>query len=204
MKKVIAGAIIALAFVFIYKSCSLHEEDEQKLREQSVLIQEQISNVSKLVVIEGHYAEVYNYADSKQLFGSLITADKKALVVVNAEVTVSYDLSQLDYELDIEAKTVRLRNIPDPLININPDLEYYDVTADYFNPFNADDYNNIKRKVGDELLNKVKNSTMLDNAENRLLSELSKLLLLTNAMDWTLEYRQEAIQDTNRLEILLD
>lgn len=42
-----------------------------------MLIQQQIDNVSKLIVTEGHFTEVYNYMESKELFGPLITAEKR-------------------------------------------------------------------------------------------------------------------------------
>jgi len=153
-----------------------------------MLIQEQISNVSKLIVTEGHFAEVYNYKDSQELFGPLITADKKALVVVNAEVAIAYDLSEVDFEIDEENKVLRINSIPEPEIKINPDFEYYDISADYLNPFEAADYNKIKKNVNASLLKKVEASTLKTNAKNRLISELHKFYVLTNSMEWTLTY----------------
>jgi len=167
-----------------------------------MLIQEQINNVSKLIVTEGHFAEVYNYKDSQQLFGPLITADKKALVVVNAEVTVAYDLSLIKFEIDETTKTLGIISIPEPEIKISPDFEYYDVTSDYLNQFNAEDYNKIKRNVNASLLKKIEASTLKSNAQNRLLSELSKFLVLTNSMGWTLTYGDNNIQNFDELKLL--
>ena len=164
-----------------------------------MLIEQQVKNVSKLIVTEGHFAEVYNYADSKELFGPLITADKKALVVVNAEVTIAYDLGQIDFQIDAETKTLFVKNIPEPEIKINPDFEYYDVTADYLNQFDAQDYNAIKRNVNASLVKKIEASTLKSNAENRLLTELSKFLLLTNSMGWKLVYEDRPIYEINDL-----
>ncbi|AKA34548.1 DUF4230 domain-containing protein [Flagellimonas lutaonensis] len=204
MKKILVGAILALAGVLIYKSCADDNEQKKILRENSMLIQQQIENVSKLIVTEGHFAEVYSYADSKELFGPLVTADKKALVVVNAEVTVVYDLSKIDFEVDAESKTLTIKNVPEPEIKINPDFEYYDVSADYLNPFEADDYNAIKRTVNVSLLKKIKASNLMSNAENRLVSELSKLLVLTNSMGWTLVHDQTPVTDQDDLDIFKD
>lgn len=201
MKKVLAGALIALTLVLVYKSCSESNTDKAVLKENSMLIEQQIKNVAKLIVTEGHFAEVYSYADSKELFGPLLTADKKALVVVNAEVTIAYDLSELDIEINEEAKTVLIKTIPEPEIKINPDFEYYDVSADYLNPFEAKDYNNIKRNVHESLLKKIELSTLKGNAKNRLLSELSKFLVLTNSMGWQLIYNEQAMMDINDFNI---
>ena len=202
MKRFFVGVIFTLAIVLIFRSCSEEKEKKSILKENSMLIQEQINNVSKLIVTEGHFAEVYNYKDSQQLFGALITADKKALVVVNAEVTVAYDLSLIKFDIDETTKTLRIISIPEPEININPDFEYYDVTSDYLNQFNAEDYNKIKRNVNASLLKKIEASTLKSNAQNRLLSELSKFLVLTNSMGWTLTYGDRNIQNFDELKLL--
>ncbi|UII74810.1 DUF4230 domain-containing protein [Flagellimonas sp. HMM57] len=202
MKKVLFGALIALASVLIYKSCTDDREEKAILRENSLLIQEELKNVSKLIVTEGHFAEVYNYKDSKALFGSLISADKRALVVVNAEVAIAYDLSQVDYEIEETEKTIYIKSIPEPEIKINPDFEYYDVSADYLNPFSANDYNKIKNTVKSSLLKKIETSSLKSNAENRLVSELSKLYVLTNSLGWKLVYNQKQIDSSTQLEAM--
>ncbi|WP_228236137.1 DUF4230 domain-containing protein [Allomuricauda sp. M10] len=204
MKKILIGAVIALALVLIYRSCTDDKEKKTILQENSMLIQQELKNVSKLIVTEGHFAEVYNYKDSRELFGPLVTAQKKALVVVNAEVMVVYDLSQVTYDLDEENKTVKITNIPEPEIKMNPDFEYYDVTADYLNPFKAEDYNLIKRNVNASLMKKIDASTLRSNAENRLVSELSRILVLTHSMGWTLVFEDTPVQNMQDLGQILD
>lgn len=200
MKKIVIGVIITLAVVLIFRSCSEERKEKSILQENSMLIQQQIDNVSKLIVTEGHFAEVYTYKDSQELFGSLITADKKALVVVNAEVTVAYDLSKIDFEMDRDSKTLYIKTIPEPEVKINPDFEYYDVTADYFNQFNASDYNIIKTNVNSALFKKIEASPLKTNARNRLISELQKFYILTNSMGWSLAYKDRIInQDLNQI-----
>src|SRR6056297_785666 len=200
MKKILVGAVLALASVLIYKSCTDDREQKSILEENSMLIQQELRNVSKLVVTEGHFAEVYNYKDSKELFGPLITAHKKALVVVNADVSIAYDLSKINYEVDEKSKVLTITRITEPEIKISPDFEYYDVTADYLNPFNAGDYNAIKRNVNASLMKKIEASSLRSNSENRLVSELSRILVLTNTMGWTLVYNDIPLENTEQLK----
>ncbi len=195
MKRILIGAVVTLAIVLVFRSCAKEKESEAILKENSMLIQEQIANVSKLIVTEGHFAEVYNYKDSKELFGPLLTADKKALVVVNAAVTIAYDLSEIKFTLDADKRTLNIDQIPEPEISLNPDFEYYDVTADYLNPFEADDYNTIKNNVKASLMKKVAASTLRTNARNRLLSELQQFYVLTNSLGWTLTYQDKEIEE---------
>ncbi|MGB3152359.1 MAG: DUF4230 domain-containing protein [Maribacter sp.] len=194
MKRILIGVILVLVGILIFRSCADKKEYKSILQENSMLIQQEIANVSKLIVTEGHFAEVYNYKDSKELFGPLLTADKNALVVVNAAVTIGYDLSKIEFTLDEEKRILYIDKIPEPEINLNPDFEYYDVTADYLNPFDAGDYNSIKRNVRASLMKKVEASTLKTNAQNRLLSELHKFYLLTNSMGWSLLYDDEVLK----------
>ena len=204
MRKVIFGALITLALVFVFRSCKEDRAEKSILTENSMLIQQAIENVSKLIVTEGHFAEVYNYKDSQQLFGPLITADKKALVVVNAEVTVAYDLAKIKFQVDEKTKTLRILSIPEPEIKVNPDFEYYDVTADYLNQFRAEDYNKIKKNVKASLMKKIEASSLKSNAENRLMSELSKFYILTNSMGWTLIYGDQPVESMEDLKLIKD
>lgn len=202
MKNILIGAMLALAGVLIFRSCTEEKRKNSILEENSMLIQEQINQVSKLIVTEGHFAEVYNYKDSQQLFGPLVTANKKALVVVNADVSISYDLSLIKFELEEDNKILRILSIPEPEIKINPDFEYYDITADYLNPFKAEDYNKIKKNVNASLYKKISVSGLRSNAKNRLLSELSKFYVLTNTLGWTLVYNDKPIESAEDLRII--
>ncbi|WP_228852443.1 DUF4230 domain-containing protein [Aegicerativicinus sediminis] len=204
MKKFLFGVILTLLVVVLYKSCTDKSREKMFLKESSSLIQEQIVNVGKLVVTEGHFSEVFTYKNSKSLFADLINVEKKALVVVNADVAVSYDLSKIDYDIDETNKTLRIISIPKEEITINPDFEYYDVTADYLNPFDAEDYNAIKDKVKANLMKKILQSEIKTNAENRLISELAKFFILTNSLGWRLEYQEypiENIKELNQIDL---
>jgi len=202
MRKILFGVVITLIVLFTFKYCGDKKENQATLKESSALIQEQIKNVGKLIVTEGHFSQVLNYTNSKELFGSYFTSNKKALVVVNADVFISYDLSKIEYEIDEATKTLTILSIPKEEIKISPDLEYYDIEADFFNPFEAKDYNNIKELVKKSLLKKLERSDMKANAQNRLISELAKFYILTNSLGWTLEYHNTEIINQDALNTL--
>ena len=192
MRNIILGIVIALFLVFGLRYCEHQKDEREQLRVSTALIQKQLKNVGKLIVTEGSYAQVFSYTDTEKLFG-FMDANKKALVVVNAEATISYDLSKIETEVDVTKKTVILKNIPEPELKINPNLEYYDVSQDYFNQFEAKDYNKIKQKVDKLLRDKIDASELRMNAENRLMSELQKIYILTNSMGWSLQYNETPI-----------
>jgi len=202
MRKILLGIIITLVVLLGYKYCV--PNDNTIFKENSALIQESIKNVGKLVVTEGHFSEAFSYENSKSLplLSNLFKSEKKALVVVNADVTVAYDLSMIEYEIDEENKVLNIISIPKEEIKISPDLEYYDVESGYFNAFEAEDYNKIKETVSKRLEKKINESQLKKNAKNRLVSELSKFYILTNSLDWTLQYNENPINTTSELSTL--
>tara|TARA_R110002124_G_scaffold287364_1_gene473987 strand:- start:15535 stop:16146 length:612 start_codon:yes stop_codon:yes gene_type:complete len=201
MRNILFGIVIALVIVFGLRYCEHNKDQREQLEQSSALIQKQLKNVSKLVVTEGDYAQVFIYKDTEKLMGFL-DASKKALVVVNAKATVSYDLSKIETTIDEAAKTVTLVSLPQPELTINPDIEYYDVSQDYLNQFEAEDYNKIKKRIDASLREKIEASELLGNAQNRLISELQKIFILTNSMGWTLKYQEEPISEEVDLEKL--
>ena len=199
MRNIVLGIVIALVLVFGLRYCEHQKDEREQLQQSTALIQKQLKNVGKLIVTEGSYAQVFSYKDTEKLLG-FIDANKKALVVVNAEATISYDLSKIETEVDEATKTVTIKNIPEPELKINPNIEYYDVTQDYLNQFEAKDYNVIKQKVEKLLRAKIEASELRTNAQNRLISELQKIYILTNSMGWTLQYNETAITTEEELK----
>lgn len=184
--------VIAVIAFFVYQFFT-RSSNSSTIEYNSALIEKQLKNVSKLVVTEGHYSQVMTYKDQKNYFMDLVSFEKKALMVVNAEVTISYDLSKIKYDINETAKTITIKNIPEAELKISPDVHFYSIDESYFNPFGTADYNKITKKVKAEIAKKMEKSKLKTNAENRLISELSKILILTNTMGWTLHYNGETI-----------
>lgn len=203
MRKVLIVILILLLGYFTYQYFDAQQEKREQLIEATNLIEKEIKNVGKLVVTEGSFAQVFTYKNSKQIF-NLVEANKKALVVINAKVTIAYDLRALETEVDPENKTITIKKIPAPEININPDIEYYDVSQDYLNQFEASDYNKIKQRVMTTIRQKVESSELPQNAENRLLAELANIYVVTNTLGWTLQYNTTPINSSQELKTLLD
>jgi hypothetical protein len=185
---IIIGIVIFFAYQYFTRSST-----SSTIEYNSALIEKQLKNVSKLVVTEGHYSQVMTYKDQKKYFMDMVSFEKKALMVVNADVTVSYDLSQIKYDINETTRTISIKNIPEAEMKINPDIHFYSIDESTFNPFGTADYNKINKKVKAEIAKKMEKSKLKTNAENRLISELSKILILTNTMGWKLEYNGETV-----------
>lgn len=191
-RKWIILILVALVLFFGYKYFS-SKGDTSVVEYDTALIQQQIKNVGKLVVTEGHFAEVITYKDSKKYMGDLLSFEKKAIVVINADVTVSFDLSKMKYDIDSINKIITVVEIPKEEIKIAPDFKYYNTESSTFNEFTGEDYNKINKIARANLAKKIQASTLKTNAKNRLLSELNSLFIVTKNLGWTMKYKDEVI-----------
>jgi lipopolysaccharide export LptBFGC system permease protein LptF len=190
---VFMGLIVTV--VLLFKYCEFKKEDDSAMDYNTNLIQQQIVNVGKLVVTEGHFSEVVTYKNKAEYLMGIVSFDKKALIVVNADVTVAFDLHKMKYDIDEKNKTISILSIPKEEIKISTDIQFYDVEQSKLNPFTGDDYNKINKSVKANLAKKIEKSTLKTNAQNRLVSELSKFLILTNSLGWTLKYEGVVIEN---------
>lgn len=195
-KKALIFALICVALGSLLTFFIMRKVDKKnEVLPDTELIQQQMKNVSKLVVNEAKISQIYNYKDEKS-FMNLMSFDKKALVVVNADVQIMYDLSKLEYAVDETNKIVKITFIPKEEIKINPDIKIYDVEESRFNAFKGNDYNTIQESVKKQFHEKIMKSNIQSNAKNRLVSELSKFLVVTQSLGWTLKYQDETITNT--------
>ena len=194
LRRLLIFMAMIVVVVLLFKYCEFKKEDDSGIDYNTSLIQQQIVNVGKLVVTEGHFSEVITYKNQEKYLMGMLTFDKKALIVVNADVTVAYDLHKMKYDIDEKNKMISILYIPKEEIKISPDIQFYDVEQSKLNPFTGDDYNKINKSVKANMAKKIEKSTLKKNAQNRLVSELSKFLILTNSLGWTLKYEGVVIE----------
>src|SRR5665811_679481 len=106
---VISTAVVIVGLLFFVSK----SEEKEALTLNSALIQQQIQQVGKLVVTEGYFAQVTSYKNTKKNYLDLFSSHKKALVIVNAKVTISYDLSRITTSIDETTKTLTITFIPE-------------------------------------------------------------------------------------------
>jgi hypothetical protein len=199
LKYIISGLIAVSLFYFITLYIDKNNEEEQLMAETE-LIEKQINNVSKLVVTEMKYGKVYNYENTKSYSWDFFSSQKSALIISNATAQISYDLKKMKYEISAQEKTITIKYIPQPEISIDPNLTFYKMDNGLLNRFEGKDYNTINRKVKNDLKKEIEQDQVIKNAQNRLLSELSSIYILSNSMGWKLVYKEIQINSTSKMD----
>lgn len=77
-KNIIVGVAILVLIVLAFRYCEFKKDDSNRTTiEETALIQQEIRNVGKLVVTEGHFSEVITYKDKKPGFMDMMSLKKR-------------------------------------------------------------------------------------------------------------------------------
>ena len=195
----ILGAILMYGLFAMFRGKKRKERTER----QSTVILDKIRNVCKLVSVEGDFAEIYHYENTKESFMNLFTSKKKALIIIKAKAHIGYDLKKLAMRADTERKTIVLKNFPEPeILSIEPNLQYYDIKNGFFNSFSPEDLTQLNVEAKDHIKQKIPESGLMDSAKKEALQAVLVVEKIVETIGWTLDYTSLEITDTiqNHLE----
>lgn len=172
----ILGALIAYFLTNLRK-------DETAV-EASHTIAYSIQRLNKLVVAEQNYANFISHKSQKSFLSDLISFDKNLLLKVDVKVQASYDLSQMQIEIDSANETIYIRSSPPLVIETYPDVEFFEMNQSRLNQFSKDDINAIKLKAIQEVEKTIDYSDLEQQAHDQLILNLEDIYLLAKVFDW--------------------
>jgi hypothetical protein len=180
------GAIItywAMRYIKIQKS-------KEVTNAQSVILLEKIRKVWKLITVEGEFAEIYHYENTKERFMSMVSSKKRAILLINAKAYVGFDLSKIDMEAINEKKVIKLTKFPDPqILSLETDLRYYDKKEGLFNKFDSMDLTEVNSKAKAHVMQKIPASGLFDTAKSEALEAVLLIQNIVETIGWTLDYQ---------------
>ena len=176
---------VLFAAVFLYFKTT---KDDKKVEEDAQIILKSVTSVSKLVVLESQWSEIYTYKETEKVFFNLLPTEKKAIVLLKAKAQISYDLKKLKIKIDKENKQLIIQSLPKEEIMIEPDLEYYDIETSVLNKFKPSDFNKIQKNAKAFVLNEIEKSGLKNQAKQTFVEKLQSLISLTEGLGWTVKY----------------
>ncbi|WP_375323427.1 DUF4230 domain-containing protein [Flagellimonas sp. GZD32] len=189
----ILGAILMYWFFSLFRKKRNREITEQ----QSTVILNKIRSVCKLVSVEGDFAEIYHYENTKDSFMSLFRSKKKALIVIKAKAHIGYDLNKLNLKADNDGKRIILSHFPEPeVLSIEPDLKFYDIKNGIFNSFSPNDLTNLNQEAKEHIKQKIPESGLMETARKEALQAVLVVEKIVETIGWKLDY--SALEITNQ------
>jgi len=166
---------------------------------QSVIIMERIRKVWKLITVEGEFAEIYHYENTKERFMSMVSSKKKAILLINAKAYVGYDLSKIKMEAVNEKKVIKLTDFPEPeILSLETDLKYYDKKEGLFNKFDSTDLTEVNSQAKEHVMLKIPDSGLFDTAKSEALEAVLLIENIVETIGWTLDYQDLLLAKNNK------
>ncbi len=139
----IIGLLLGAAIMFLIGRVT-GSQRQSVVKENSHTVIESMRKVFKVVFAEGHFNELYNYEETKKLFG-FIPSTKRALVIIEAKVLVGYDFEKCVWEMDETNQKIKLVSFPEPeILSTETDYKYYNFDENLFNLLSREDLTRIQ------------------------------------------------------------
>lgn len=174
---------------------------KEDFNEQSYVIAYQIDKMNKMIVAEQMYSDMYNHTSKKSLpgLGSIYSSDKKVTLLVKAKAQATYDLKQMDIELDSVNKKIIIKSIPPVEIKVYPDVSFYDMDQSVFNRFSKDDLNGIKKRAVAHVEKTIDKTQLKQEAHKQLIQNLGDLYFLAKTYGWQIEDKTEYAPELKKI-----
>ena len=203
MLEVFLGLILGAISMYWLFSFFRKKQSKEITSHQSTVLLEKIRSVCKLISVEGDFAEIYKYENTKERFLSLVSSKKKALIVIKAKAQIGYDLKKILMHADDGKKKIILTNFPEPeVLSISPEMEFYDVKNGLFNTFTPDDLTTLNQEAKNHILEKIPESGLMDTARKEALQTVLLIEKIVETIGWKLDYT--ALEITEKQKELLD
>ncbi|AZQ59249.1 DUF4230 domain-containing protein [Maribacter sp. MJ134] len=201
--EVFLGLILGAISMYWLFSFFRKKQSKEITSHQSTVLLEKIRSVCKLISVEGDFAEIYKYENTKERFLSLVSSKKKALIVIKAKAQIGYDLKKIFMHADDGKKKIILTNFPEPeVLSISPEMEFYDVKNGLFNTFTPDDLTTLNQEAKNHILEKIPESGLMDTARKEALQTVLLIEKIVETIGWKLDYT--ALEITEKQKELLD
>ena len=189
MLELILGLILGGISMYWMFSYFRKKRNKELTEHQSTILLDKIKSVCKLITVEGDFAEIYRYENTKERFLSLVSSKKKALIIINAKVHIGFDLKKVQMHADNEKKKIILTNFPQPeIMSISPDLQFYDIQNGLFNSFTPTDLTSLNLEAKKHIRDKVPESGLMDTANKEALEAVLLIEKIVETIGWKLDY----------------
>ncbi len=197
--EIVLGLLLGAIFMFWTYTYFRKKKSKELTEHQSTILLQKIRSVCKLMTIEGDFAEIYRYENTRQHFMSLLSSKKKALIVINAKAQIGFDLKKVQMRADNEKKKIIMTNFPEPeVLSIEPELEFYDIKNGLFNSFRPKDLTTLNKEAKAHIREKIPESGLMETAKREALEAVLLIEQIVETIGWKLDYSALEIDDKIR------
>jgi hypothetical protein len=187
---IIALAIGGLAAwqIFSWRYNVNKRKKKELIASESNILLERIEKVFKVILAEGYFSEIYDHSHTKDFWG-IFEANKKALIVAKAKVSIGCDFSKMKWRVEEGTRKIYIEEFPSAeVLSIDPDYKFYDINQGLLAKFKTDDYTKILNEAKELMLVKAMESDLPASADRQIKVMMNQL---ASAMNWELDITEK-------------
>jgi hypothetical protein len=193
----LGSAVGAVISYFIFQKFS-NDRRKNLTENQSVILLDKIKKVTKLITVEGEFAEIYHHEDKQNKLLGLISSKKKAIILINAKTHIGFDFRKIKMQADTKNKTIKLSNFPEPeVLSIEPTIRFYDIQDGLLNKFSSEDLTQVNQAAKEHVLQKIPESNLMQAANHEALEAIALMKNLIETIGWQLDYSSLELPNGN-------
>lgn len=190
----ILGILLSVAVFFVWKS--LFGKKEDSMVNDYYIITNQIEKMNKMVVVEQNTSNVQRTTITSDFLGNrfLPSMEKKIITFTNLNAQVSYNLSQMEIEVDSLAKKMIIKKLPQADIRMIPSVEIQSMDDSFYNRFTDKDIKKITQKAKEEAMSRIDKEKLIKEGRKHLLENLNEIFVLAKSL------RYQIVDETNSID----
>lgn len=183
-----------LLFIGFKQFFPLGEKVEQN---DSYLLKNQISQMNKMVVIEQDFSSIEKITVSYEILGKTIS-DNQTVTLTKTNAQVSYDLNQMEIEIDSINKKLIITQLPKAKIKITPSVEIQSMNDSFFNRIDEKQIKKVTQSAKNNAIKKVNKKELTKKGNQQLIKNLNQIFVLAKALHYDIEDQTNTL-DKNQL-----
>lgn len=191
----ILGILLSLIVFFVWRN--FFSKKEETMINDYYVITNQIEKMNKMVVVEQNSSNIQRTTIKSDFLGNrfLPSVEKKIITLTSLNAQVSYNLSQMDIEVDSLTRKMIIKKLPQADIRIIPSVEIQAMDDSFYNRFTDKDIKKITQKAKEEAMSKVDREKLVKEGKKHLLENLNEIFVLAKSLHY------QIIDDTNSIDI---
>lgn len=191
----ILGILLSLIVFFVWRN--FFSKKEETMINDYYVITNQIEKMNKMVVVEQNSSNIQRTTIKSDFLGNrfLPSVEKKIITFTSLNAQVSYNLSQMDIEVDSLTRKMIIKKLPQADIRIIPSVEIQAMDDSFYNRFTDKDIKKITQKAKEEAMSKVDREKLVKEGKKHLLENLNEIFVLAKSLHY------QIIDDTNSIDI---
>lgn len=186
-KKISFVLSIIIVILGLYLIINVRSDSNDNIVADARIINHEIERLNKMIVIEQNYSAFRTKDFNKFNSKYLDFLNKNIVLYITAKAQVVYDMKKMKVEVDSINKKIHILSIPEPLVEVFPNVEIYSMEDGMFNRFSKSDLNLVMEEGKRDIYKEVEKSNIKSLAKKQLISNLQDLYSMAKLYRWQIQ-----------------